>query len=246
MSVRAVILLMLVLGIFTSPAQARIEDRILRVALLPDDHLPYYSAMENRDGIVRELLELIRSRADISFESHYYPRNRLLKKLDTGDLDLMPWTSSHWHREKQNVYFTRPFAEHCNVLLFRKGQSLPVYHPRDLYGQVVGTVRDYGYQELDDYFRTGLITRINLRNEQQVFDMLVKRRYDVAIAGETQARYLINHYYQDTIETGPTIDCVPVSMMFSAQKEASGKLVDRILQQLMTEGEIQRLLRIWR
>ncbi|WP_345196877.1 substrate-binding periplasmic protein [Kistimonas scapharcae] len=246
MSVRAVILLMLVLGIVTNFAQARIEDRILRVALLPDNHLPYYSAMENQDGIVRELLELIRSRADISFEPHYYPRNRQLKKIDKGELDLVPWTSEQWHQEKQSVYFTRPFAEHCNVLLFRKDQSQPVYHPRDLYGQVVGTVRDYSYQELDDYFRTGLITRINLRNELQVFDMLVKRRYDVAIAGETQARYLINHYYQDTIETGPTINCVPVSMMFSAQKEASGKLVDRILQQLMTEGEIQRLLRIWR
>ena len=236
---------MLALGVAFS-AQARVEDRILRVALLPDNHLPYYSAMDNQAGIVRELLKLIRDRADVRFESHYYPRNRLLKKLDQGDLDLMPWTSEHWHKDKQNVYFTRPFAEHCNVLLFRKDQGLPVYHPRDLYGQVVGTVRNYGYQGLDDYFRTGLITRISLRNEQQVFDMLQKRRYDVAIAGETQARYLINHYYQDIIETGPTLNCVPVSMMFSAQKVASGKLVDRILQQLMTEGEIQRLLRIWR
>lgn len=214
----------------------------LQVGVFPDDYPPLYWHDE-RQGIVERLLKKISSVSRFDFSYTRAPFNRLIHKVATGRIDLETWTSEAWRsRVSSQVYFTAPYAEHCEILVYRRNNVFPVTSPSDLHGKRLGVVKGFTFNSFTKLFASKVIYRINSSNEERVLNLLLHGRTDAALMDQLIASYLFRTTYPNQFQKGNQFDCVPVSFMFSKKKIKQGIKISKILQQLKKEGFIDRLM----
>jgi ABC-type amino acid transport substrate-binding protein len=74
----------------------------------------------------------------------------------------------------------------------------------------------------------------------------MRGRNDAALMDELVARYLIKTRFLDTFKIGKQFDCVPIVFMFSKNAARKGKEINKILQDMKTEGIIDNILEEYR
>ncbi|WP_422410758.1 MULTISPECIES: substrate-binding periplasmic protein [unclassified Endozoicomonas] len=223
------------------------QNRItISTGMYPTDYPPL-SWKDGRKGIVQKTLEAISERSDFDFTEEYYPFNRIIYKVGNGSLDLQAWSSPQWREGVSGkVYFTEPFAEHCEIIVQLQGSKLEVNQPGDLQGKRLGVVQNYTFKTFEPYFQSGEVIRHNSRDEVHALKLLEKGRNDAALMDEMVARHLIKTRFAGLFVTGKTFDCVPVTFMFSKSAEKHGIKINRILQKLNSEGVIDQIIKMYR
>ncbi|UYM14790.1 substrate-binding periplasmic protein [Endozoicomonas euniceicola] len=218
------------------------QRETLLVGLFPQDYPPLYWHDE-RKGIIEKLLDKVSSVSRFDFIYKSAPFHRLIQRVAKGKIDLEPWSSQVWRfRVKDSVYFTSPYAEHCEVIIFQKGHVFPVSQPADLAGKRLGVVKGFVYNSFTELFAKKTIYRVNSSNEERVLNLLNHGRTDAALIDQLVADYLLSTTYPQTFTRGGKFDCVPVSFMFSKTKIRQGMEISKVLQTLKNEGFIDQLL----
>lgn len=225
------------------PLRAHAKNEvIIRVGLLPQDYPPLFWIEEDK-GIVKDILKAVSENSRFRFEFSYYPFNRLINKVVSNELDMETWTSSVWRAKyKQDTYFTTPISEHCEVTVFRKGESFEANSPVVFIGKRIGVVQNFTFPSFEPFFDEGSIHRADASNEQGVLKMLAHKRTDLALMDQTVFDHLASNDTQDMFETGSVFDCVPISFMFNKNKEQHGKEIDNVLQKLKRKGVIDKII----
>ncbi|AMO57804.1 hypothetical protein GZ77_13050 [Endozoicomonas montiporae] len=219
------------------------QRETLTVGVFPQDYPPLHWH-DARKGIIEKLLDKVSSVSHFDFVFSKAPFHRLIMKVEKGKIDLEPWTSEVWRtRVKDNAYFTSPYTEHCEVLIFQKDRSFPVKRPFDLAGKRLGVVKGYAFQSFSKLFAKNVIYRVNSSNEERVLNLLSRGRTDAALIDELIADYLLKTTYSQAFVKSSTFDCVPVSFMFHKSKLRQGVEINKILQTLKKEGFIEQLLK---
>ena len=155
---------------------------------------------------------------------------------------MEPWTSPAWRESvKDKVYFTEPFTQHCETMVFKKGESYEVKKPNELMGKKVGTVQNFTYPSYKELFKNKSIHRVSGSNEHGVLRMLTHGRSDLAFMDKIAASFLIKREYANTLEMKNTFDCVPITFMFNKKNTAIGKEISDILQKLKSDNTIIRI-----
>ncbi|WP_066013102.1 substrate-binding periplasmic protein [Endozoicomonas atrinae] len=221
------------------------NEEIIRVGLLPEDYPPLFWVNENK-GIVKDILNAVSENSRFEFEYFYYPFNRLISKVISNELDVETWTSAAWRKKyKQHTYFTKPIAKHCEVTVFRKGESFNTPSPGSMTGKRLGVVQNYTFPSFEPLFADRSIYRADAKNERGVLKMLAYMRTDLALMDRTIASYLLRHHFQNQFETGSVFDCVPITFMFHKNKEQQGKEIDKVLQKLKRDGVIEKIINMY-
>ncbi|MET4695727.1 substrate-binding periplasmic protein [Endozoicomonas lisbonensis] len=218
------------------------QRETLLVGVFPQDYPPLYWHDE-RKGIIEKLLDKVSSVSRFDFAYRSVPFHRLIQRVAKGKIDLEAWTSRSWRfRVKDNVYFTSPYADHCEIMIFQKDHVFPVNQPADLAGKRLGVVKGYVYNSFTELFAKKTIYRINSSNEERVLNLLSYGRTDAALIDQLIADYLLSTTYPQAFARGNKFDCVPVSFMFSKTKIKQGMEISKVLQTLKNEGFIDQLL----
>jgi polar amino acid transport system substrate-binding protein len=168
------------------------------------DQPPTFFKENGKDvGIVKDVLdELCKITGDnIQYVEMPFPRSDLM--FDQGKIDIEPALNPVWRPDSlvQGIY-TIPYGKSVDVLLFRNKESyFPVNHPTDLSGKMVGVVQGYRYQDFDEFFDSGLITKIKAHNEKKLLEILREGRVDSIIIHKPLAQYLMKREakYQDFV-----------------------------------------------
>lgn len=225
------------------PIQAHsMKEVVIRVGLLQQDYPPLFWIEEDK-GIVKDILKAVSENSRFRFEFSYYPFNRLINKVVSNELDMETWTSPVWRTKyKQHTYFTNPISEHCEVTVFRKGESIKASSPAVFIGKRIGVVQNFTFPIFEPFFDEGSIHRADASNEQGVLKMLAHKRTDLALMDQTVFEHLTSNETQDIFEIGSLFDCVPVSFMFHKNQEHHGKEIDIVLQKLKRKGIIDKII----
>ena len=227
--------------LFSSQIQPAQRETLL-VGVFPEDYPPLYWHDE-RKGIIEKLLDKISSTSRFDFTFERAPFNRLIHKVATSRIDIEPWTSEAWRsRVASKVYFTTPYARHCEVLVYNKDNIFSVNTAADLTGKRLGVVKGYTFNSFTELFSNKSIYRVNSSSEERVLNLLSHRRTDVALIDQLIAAHLFKTKYPNQFVTGNQFDCVPVSFMLSKTKIKQAIEISEILQKLKKEGFIDQLL----
>ncbi|WP_172806823.1 substrate-binding periplasmic protein [Endozoicomonas arenosclerae] len=241
------LLLLASILLLASPFSQAQEERVtITTGFFPTDYPPLFW-IDDKKGIVQKTLDAVSQRSHFDFREHYYPFNRIIHKVGNGSLDLEAWTSPQWReRVADKVYFTEPFSEHCEVIVQPKDSLLKINRPGDLQGKRLGVVQNYTFNTFEPFFQSGEVIRNNSKDEEHVLKLLEKGRNDAALMDELVARYLMKTRFKGEFKLGKTFDCVPITFMFSKSVEKHGKAINKILQELKSEGVIDQILEEYR
>ena len=227
-------------------AQKEPPTKTIRVGLYPNDYPPLFWHSEKK-GIIQLTLQAIEQVSHFQFEPRYYPFNRLIMKVEKGELDLEAWTSTAWRKHLQDsVYFTDPVAQHCEVMVFPISKQFEVNEKQTLFSKKVGTVQGFTYPSYQDLFSSQDVIRVDALDENHVLKMLSFGRTDLAFMDQLVALHLMKTQWHGQFEIGERFDCVPIVFMFSKNKTAEGQAINKILQELKAQGVIDRIINQFR
>ncbi len=236
----------LLLTPFTAMAEPESKTTVISVGLFPNDYPPLFWHGEKK-GIIQLTLQAIEEVSQFRFEPRFYPFNRLIMNVEKGELDLEAWTSTAWRGHlKDKVYFTKPVAQHCEIMVFPAEKSFSINKPEQLFAKKVGTVQNFTFPSYEPLFTSQKITRVDALDENHVLKMLSFGRTDLAFMDDLVAQHLIKTQWPDQFELGDRFDCVPIVFMFSKNKTVEGQAIDKILQNLKEKGTIDEIINQFR
>lgn len=197
------ILCYLILSLFLPPSFAT----SFNVVLYNGGNPPYSMISENKNsGIFIDIFNRLSQLTGYKFNFMQLPVARGLREFDLGNIDIEPGINRNWRLHQKEVgLYTIPYASSVEVLLGLKTKDINT--AVDLYGNMVGVVRGYRYQILDDHFGKRKIVKVENKSENELLKQLSRNHLDYICIGDITAKYyqLLNpkyRIYEGVIELG--------------------------------------------
>lgn len=177
------------------------------VVLYNGGNPPYSMISENeQSGIFIDIFNRLSQLTGYKFNFMQLPVARGLREFNQGKIDIEPGINKNWRLHQKEVgLYTIPYASSVEVLLGIKHKDINT--AIDLYGNMVGVVRGYSYQMLDDHFGKRKIVKVENKSENELLKQLSRDHLDYICIGDITAKYyqLLNpkyRIYEDVIELG--------------------------------------------
>ena len=208
----------------------------------------FFEENSSKTGIYKDILTLIGSTTGDQFEYKHYPARRAMKLFDSAGVDIEPGINPEWRNGAEiKGFYTIPFAEANDVLVFRKNEVKKISKPSDLAGERVGTVNGFIYPSFVSVFSRGLVFREDVRTELQIMTMLSRKRFDQVLIRKDTAKYLIRMNPQfNNLEVGAVISFVPIMFRLHPDKREAIERFNKAIKRLKNNREIEKIYNSYR
>ena len=237
---KATLLTLLLLGV----AACGLRAETYRVLAYTPANPPYnIDNGKQMSGIFIDLFAAIGAITGDRFEFHRLPISRGLKAFEQGRIDIEPGIAPVWrqHMAVAGLYSV-PFGSSREVMVFAPGKKFPVRAPEDLLGKEVGIVRGFHYPLFDEVLRQGRITLWDNQSEWLLLKQLSLGRIDQVVVSQAAIEYFQKiHPEWAALEIGDVIMSNAVSMRVHPSKRALLTRLNLAIEQLLANGEMQRI-----
>lgn len=199
-------------------------------------------------GIHRDILLAIGDITGDRFKFEHYPRIRILKMFNDGEIDIEAGINPAWRgSEATPGLFTLPFAKSVDILLFSPGARSEIQSPSELAGGTVGAVRGYVYTRMTPYFTSGEILRMDGESELQLLKLLEGGRLKQIIVNRAVAQYwMLRTPEYRGFRIGPVIEDLPIMMRLHPTRRSALTRIDNAIETLIESGGIEAIYERYR
>ncbi|WED24176.1 transporter substrate-binding domain-containing protein [Vibrio sp. JC009] len=221
------------------------EKDALRVSFTEFVPWKTVTAGGNLSGIDIELMAMIAERMDLDLEVTPYPWKRGLRRLETGDVDIITSLLRRPQREAFAYFIEPPYVTQSNKAFFvLKGNENTISKYDDLKGLTIGTFDKNHYFEPFDHDTS--LDKFSGKSTEQLLKMLLAGRLDTFIMTEEVGEFKIKELgFEGQIVKADYKYSKPMNVYLALSKNSP--LSDRrdeistILTELIQEGIIEKL-----
>lgn len=218
---------------------------------IPSNGPPYFlgSLSEPQGGIFYDLAQAAAKKLGVRARFVEIPRGRLEEMLHKGVFNIIPVFHPTWAAAPERLIFSPPLVPEKNILLTLPGRAERIKIPDDLGGMVIGGIRSYYYSPVfQDGVDRGAYLREDVAEHRQNFEKVLLGRIDAFIIPDLIAGYELKlHTRYRLLETAPLIlSDHHIHWAFSRKQPEWAARVSKILQELLDQGEIPRILSKYR
>ncbi len=211
-----------------------------------DDYLPWEKNEEGvPTGVNIDIMRLIAQRLgyEIRFES--YPFRRILLLMESGEIDMTGGLALRPEREEYIHYLQQPYQRAIKIFMAPKDSPVTLSTYEELYDLRIGLRA--GNKQFDRFDNDPDLVKIEANSVDQLFQMLLLGRFDVAVGGSVQLRYgaktggfsdqLKVLDYQEDLGVGGYFGISRKSPFMARREEIEAVLVD-----LFSSGKIDAII----
>ena len=141
-------------------------------------------------GISQDIIDEITNLYGIEIRNEKYPEKRNQLYLTKGLIDAKS-KAKEWVKEPNLFYWSDPYIDITNVIMYLKSKPLKIDTIEDLLGKTIGSRLGYRYQLFAEYFDQKKIFRHDSKNNVLLFKMLAAEKTDAVIVNKTEALWTI-------------------------------------------------------
>jgi len=178
---RVILATLLVCSFFLQTASANPASNRIVLAVPTQDWPPYIIAGQDRAaGIAIDVFRQISQTNGYDLLIQRCSKKRAFVLLAQGQVDA--WlTAREWNENPEQYLWSDPIMVSEDVLVTRQDSSVVFTSIEDLFGKTIGTLKYYVYPQLEPYFASGAIKRMDARGDRAMLEMVHLRRTDAAI-----------------------------------------------------------------
>lgn len=197
-------------------------------------------------GYVPALLKYFMDDHKVQLEFVDVPRNRVpssfaQKKLDAAVL------SPKWIDNPEEFVFTQPLAAYKTVIVGDANQDGAQHIDfTQLENSYICASRGYRYPELDNYWKSNNLVRVDFSDELLQLKGLVADRCQYAVMDESIASWYIKRYFKSgNLKIVGEEVSLPLTIGFRKDKAEYAALFDNTISRLKANGELKILQRVF-
>ncbi|WP_339538883.1 substrate-binding periplasmic protein [Pseudomonas sp. RA_15y_Pfl2_54] len=135
-------------------------------------------------GILYDMMLSLATQVGVPAEFHVLPRTRVQSTMEHGGVDVRCFAAQSWLPNQSGDYiWSIPLFFQRDLLISHQDQPARVDTNR-LPRQSIGTVLGYTYPTLQNLFDADRLHREDARNQEQVLEKLLARRYRYAVSNQ--------------------------------------------------------------
>ncbi len=158
------------------------------------DKPPFIISQSQKSGLSYDLAEALNNfSTKYDYQVIYAPKQRALNEIASNGALL--WVNPAWVNDKaQTKYFWLNNLINDRELYITNETNVTFIDESSLVNKTLVSVRGYSYFKLDKYIRDKLIKRTDVRSENLIPKMLLKRRADFGVLGFQTYYYLVRQH----------------------------------------------------
>ena len=195
-------------------------------------------------GIIPEILQGLIDSENIKIKYLSNSRSRSEEYLYQGKADMM-FLSESWLKSPDKVIATISIFPHRTFLYKTNkfGENFSLMNLND--EKNLCTIKDYNYPAIGPYLSTNKLKRIDSTNHKTMFRMLLKKRCDMVISNELNAKTLFNsqEFKRATFfRSNEPTSVVPINIILRAPLTPLQDLINSHIKMLKNSGELERII----
>ncbi|WP_413290650.1 substrate-binding periplasmic protein [Bdellovibrio sp. HCB337] len=198
---------------------------------------------EIESGILKDLAEAITQELKLKPVWLLLPKNRVAPSLLSGDVAMVCHLNEVWQPKiKKDVYWSQELYTSTNVIVHH-GKK-PINKASDLYGERVGTVMNFIYQNLDNEFAKKKIIREDGPNNEANIRKLKYGRINYIVMSNLEFDYYKKIY--PTLESADLkMDSVETKCALSKKAPITLQQLNRAIDTIKKNGTFQKILKAY-
>ena len=211
-------------------------------------HSEPYSFTDNGQisaGIIKDLMDALAEQLGTKAEYLLLPRKRIPQYILQGKADIKVIANPAWEPQPDKFLWSVPLFTETQILVL-PDTSAPSkeVHLDNLPGDRIGTILGYSYPILGAYFREGRLQRVDSRELELSFKMLMAGRLDALVSSEILVRHHLKTQgsslnYRLVMGLLPSYE---IRLMISQTTRFSLVDINRAVLHLKNSGKIQESL----
>lgn len=193
-------------------------------------------------GILKDIGEAIFSELQIKPEVFLVPKKRVAPALLSGSVVMVCHLNEAWQSKiKDDVFWSQGIYRSTNVIVYVGERNISKI--KDLYGERVGTVLNFVYQKMDEYFKKGMVVREDGPNNPANVQKLLSGRINFAIMSNIEFEYFKKIYPSlEAADLG--LDSVMTKCALSkSQDYVTIERLDKAIATLKKNGQLEKILK---
>lgn len=217
----------------------------LRWGYSPSNGMPYVESIDHEltRGFVHDLGERVGQLLNVDVRFVEMPDKRIEASLQQGGIHLLCINNPQWMSAPQKLHWSPSLFDEEDVLAQRT--DTPILRDIDtLRGRTLGTSLGYVYpQPLMDAFAGGTIHRNDVRNLETRLHMLQHGRLDAIVDMRRPLEFLLAEHAGLAIAVNRVaLQRYSIYCSYGPALPIPAARLDTVLQQLVDDGSIQRML----
>lgn len=198
---------------------------------------------ELENGILKDLSEAIAQELKLKPVFLMLPKNRVAPSLVAGDVAMVCHLNEVWQPKiKNDVYWSQALYNSTNVIVHLGKKT--INKVSDLYGERVGTVLNFIYQNLDKEFNNKKIIREDGPNNEANIRKLNYGRLNYIVMSNLEFDYYKKMY--PTLEAADLkMDSVETKCALSKKAPITLRQLDRAIDTIKKNGSFQKILKTY-
>ncbi|MNL34678.1 Bacterial extracellular solute-binding protein, family 3 [compost metagenome] len=195
-------------------------------------------------GILKELGAALFTELNIEPDTILVPKVRVAPSLIAGKISILCHLNEVWQQGiKDEVYWTIDLYESVNYIVFTK--SKPIKKMSDIYGQRLGTVLNFIYQNFEEEFERKKVLREDGPNNESNIRKLLKGRIDYILMSNLEYAYYHKTYSElQFVNLG--LDAVMTKCALSKNTRLNLEDVNKALEKIKRSGKLDGILKKYR
>ena len=184
-----------------------------------------------------EIIEALGKKSSITLVT----RNRLYDYLNSGQVDLLCYSSPAWSTTDEQLKFSKPLFTKHEVII---GPSPIPKKVSAFKGKTIGTIIQYVYPKLDPMFKDGQLHREDGISEESNLRKLLNNRISYIVTDQIFLDYFkVEHPKIDLDRERFFLQDYPITCSFSPNGRIKEKDLNAAIENLKTSGKLERIFR---
>ncbi|XGC79559.1 substrate-binding periplasmic protein [Bdellovibrio bacteriovorus] len=193
-------------------------------------------------GILKDLGEAIYKELKLPLKVYLVPKRRVAPSLVSGNVAIVCHLNEVWQLPiKNDVLWSVDLYRSTNLIVYLGNK--PVQKIKDLQGERVGTVLNFVYQVMDEYFKKGGVIREDAPNNDANIQKLINGRISYAIMSNLEFAYYKKMYPAlESADLG--LDTVMTKCALSKKQDIiTIDELNKALSSIKKSGQLDRILK---
>ncbi|AQS36890.1 periplasmic component of amino acid ABC-type transporter/signal transduction system [Shewanella psychrophila] len=156
-------------------------------------------------GIIKDISDEIADELDINVTYIETPRKRVERYLTSGEVHFTPISNPKWLTPNEAYRWSQPLFIEQDRLWVLKTSPKVIEEVEELFGKVVGTIRNFIYPTLTQYFEQKQIYRSDVREMPSNIARLQLKRIDGFIGSRTLVMFELTRQQDSAIALSPLV-----------------------------------------
>ncbi|MCG8673658.1 MAG: transporter substrate-binding domain-containing protein [Pseudomonadales bacterium] len=236
----------------THAVSARADDKDSTLVFRENiEKAPYIYRMKGSNtklpqGYIPALLKYFMDDHDVDLDFLIVPRNRVPSSFAQQKLDVA-LLSEKWIENPEDFTFSQPIARYRTVLVGEADSKNEIsFNISELKSAYICAHRGYVYPELDKYWESNNLIRVDFADELLQLKGLQADRCQYAIVEEAVASwYIKRHFKGQRMAIVAEENTVPLTLAFRKDKAEYAAMFDSTISRLKANGELNILQRVF-